>query len=131
MFIKDEDVTRFINSNFNFGAFQGKANLYDAKFGFCQFFDTKEYRRLGAENEGFVAYGYEDDERYHRFNTCSKVLRLNDHVFHMEHGRTPNSWFNNPHIESNRELWQKLSKMTSKQLEEYYANPEYLNARQK
>ena len=131
LFIKDEDVTRFINSNFNFGAFQGKANLYDAKFGFCQFFDTKEYRRLGAENEGFVAYGYEDDERYHRFNTCSKVLRLNDMVFHMEHGRTPNSWFNNPHIESNRELWQKLSKMTRKQLEEYYANPDYLNVRQK
>lgn len=129
LFINDNDVTRFINSNFNFGAFQQKGNKYDAKFGFCQFFDTKEYIKLGGENEGFIAYGYEDDERYHRFNSCSSVLRLNDLVFHMEHKRTPNSWFNNPHIEENRSLWEKLKSKTRKQLVEYYANPDYMTVR--
>lgn len=129
LFMDDNDATRFVNSNFNFGAFQGKANSYDAKFGFCQFFDTKEYIKFGAENEGFIAYGYEDDERYHRFNTCSKVLRINEPVFHMEHGRTKNSWFNNEHIENNRSLWLKLSKMTRKQLVDYYSNPDYMTVR--
>lgn len=127
--VNDEDCTRFINSNFNFNAFQQHATLYDAKFGFVQFFDTKEYLRLGGENEGFIAYGYEDDERYIRFNTCSQVLRLNDLVYHMEHRRTPNSWFNNPHIEENRSLWEELRNFGKTKFEEYYKNPPYMKYR--
>lgn len=124
--VTDEDCTRFINSNFNFNAFEKNATLYDAKFGFVQFFDTEEYLRLGGENEGFVAYGYEDDERYTRFNMCSQVLRLNDLIYHMEHRRTPNSWFNNPHIEENRELWEELRNMGKEEFEKYYTNPQYM-----
>ena len=34
-------------------------------------------------------YGYEDDERFYRFNTMGyKVGRLDAHVYHMEHART-------------------------------------------
>ncbi len=125
----DNDITRFINSNFNFNAFQGKGTVYDAKFGFVQFFDTKHYLKHGAENEGFVSYGYEDDERYNRFNTIGGVLRINEPIFHLEHKRTPNSWFNNPHIESNRALWEKLRTKSKEGFIEYYKNPEYLKVR--
>lgn len=127
--IDDNDVTRFINSNFNFSAFNGKAKVYDAKFGFCQFFDTEEYIRLGGENEGFIAYGYEDDERYVRFNQCSNVMRMNELVFHMEHTRSENSWFHNPYIEQNRALWEKLKVKTRKQQIQYYTNIDYMTAR--
>ena len=124
----DEEISEFINSKFDFEKFQ-KWRPYDAKYGFVQFFDTEEYKRLGGENEGFIAYGYEDDERYHRFNTCSSVARMNENVFHLEHKRTSNSWFNNPHIEDNRSLWEKLMSCEKAELELYYQNVPYVKAR--
>ena len=84
--IADEHATAFINSGFNFESFNGRLRKWDAKYGFCQFFDTEEYKRLGGENEKFIAYGYEDDERYFRFNLLSSVARLTENVFHLEHG---------------------------------------------
>ena len=124
----DDEISEFINSKFDFEKFQ-KWRPYDAKYGFVQFFDTEEYRRLGGENEGFIAYGYEDDERYHRFNTCSTVARMNENVFHLEHKRTSNSWFNNPHIEANRSLWEKLMSCEKPELELYYKNVPYVKTR--
>jgi len=124
----DSEVSEFINSNFNFTAFKN-TRQYDAKFGFCQFFDREEYIRCGMENENFISYGYEDDERYYRFNLLSHVARLNDYIFHLEHVRSQNSWFTNPHIESNRKLWDTLKTREKEQLEEYYSNQSYLKAR--
>jgi len=129
VFADDHTVSNFINSNFNFHAFNGKMKEYDAKFGFCQFFDREEYIRLGMENENFIAYGYEDDERYHRFNTCSDVIRINDCIYHLEHQRSQNSWFTNPHIEHNRQEWEKLKMMGKKSIEKYYQNADYVKRR--
>ena len=125
----DESISEFINSNFNLECFEGRSRKWDAKYGFCQFFDREEYIRLGMENENFISYGYEDDERYMRFNTLSHVLRHNAFIYHFEHTRTSNSWFNNPHIEDNRKLWERLSLMGREKLAEYYENVEYMNAR--
>jgi len=125
LFATDEHVTNFINSNFNFLSFKDY-KVWDAKFGFCQFFDREEYIRLGMENEEFISYGYEDDERYARFNTLSSVARIEDWIYHLEHQRTSNSWFNNPHIESNRALFEKLSKFPPQHLLEYYTNAGYM-----
>lgn len=124
----DEEVTDFINSNFNFTAFKN-CRKWDAKFGFCQFFDREEYIRLGMENENFVSYGYEDDERYNRFNLLSNVVRINDFVFHLEHVRSQNSWFTNPNIEKNRSLWGVLKMLDSEKLLSYYEKQQYLKDR--
>jgi len=121
----DEQATNFINSNFNFLAFT-ETKVWDAKFGFCQFFDREEYIRLGMENENFVSYGYEDDERYNRFNQLSHVARIDDAVYHLEHKRTSNSWFNNPHIEENRSLFEYLSRMSPENLLKHYTNQTYM-----
>jgi len=129
VFADDQTVSNFINSNFNFHAFDGKMRPYDAKFGFCQFFDREEYIKLGMENEKFISYGYEDDERYHRFNLCSNVVRINDTVFHLEHKRSQNSWFTNPHIENNRKEWEKLKFYGKEKIEEYYQNIDYMKRR--
>jgi|TARA_B100000131_G_C18005667_1_gene568304 hypothetical protein len=129
VFADDKTVSNFINSNFNFHAFDGKMRAYDAKFGFCQFFNRKEYIRLGMENENFISYGYEDDERYHRFNMCSDVVRVNDIIFHLEHKRSDNSWFTNPHIENNRKEWEKLKFYGKDKIEEYYQNIHYMKRR--
>ena len=129
VFADDNTVSNFINSNFNFHAFDGKLRPYDAKFGFCQFFNREEYIRLGMENENFISYGYEDDERYHRFNMCSDVVRINDTIFHLEHKRSENSWFTNPHIEGNRKEWDKLKFYGKDKLEDYYQNIDYMKRR--
>ena len=127
--IGDEHATAFINSGFNFEAFNGKLRKWDAKYGFCQFFDTEEYKRLGGENENFIAYGYEDDERHMRFNLLSSVARLTDNVFHLEHGRTKNSWFNNPYCEDNKKLWEELKVKGKKSLLKYYSEVDYIKRR--
>ena len=127
--VGDKEVTNFINSGFNFEYFNGHMRQWDAKYGFCQFFDTEEYKRLGGENENFVAYGYEDDERYFRFNLLSSVARLNEYVFHLEHGRTKNSWFNNPHCEDNKKIWETLKVKGKKSLLNYYENVDYVKER--
>ena len=127
--VGDKEVTNFINSGFNFEYFNGHMRQWDAKYGFCQFFDTEEYKKLGGENENFVAYGYEDDERYFRFNLLSSVARLNEYVFHLEHGRTKNSWFNNPYCEDNKKLWENLKVKGKKSLLKYYEDIDYIKRR--
>lgn len=130
----NELVTDFINNEFNFDILKSKSRVWDAKYGFCQFFDRKKYIECGLENENFVSYGYEDDERYYRFSKLTNLKRLDAWVYHLEHGRTQNSWFNNPHIINNKTLWETINQMNTEELKEYYANVEYMrkrNARQK
>ena len=127
--VGDNEVTNFINSGFNFEYFNGHMRQWDAKYGFCQFFDTEEYKKLGGENENFVAYGYEDDERHFRFNLLSSVGRIHEYAYHLEHGRTKNSWFNNPHCEDNKKLWETLKVKGKESLTKYYEEIDYIKER--
>jgi len=127
--VGDNEVTNFINSGFNFEYFNGHMRQWDAKYGFCQFFDTEVYKKLGGENENFIAYGYEDDERHFRFNLLSSVGRIHEYVYHLEHGRTKNSWFNNPHCEDNKKLWENLKVKGKKSLTKYYEEVDYIKRR--
>ena len=127
--VGDNEVTNFINSGFNFEYFNGHMRQWDAKYGFCQFFDTEEYKKLGGENENFIAYGYEDDERHFRFNLLSSVGRIHEYVYHLEHGRTKNSWFNNPYCEDNKKLWETLKVKGKKSLTKYYQEVDYIKRR--
>ena len=123
----DELVSQFINSDYDFGVLRNKSRIYDAKYGFCQFYNTEKYIEGGLENENFIAYGYEDNERFYRFNKLGyKVGRLDAHVYHMEHSRTPNSWFSNPYIEHNKNLYEQLNTFDKDQLLNYYKDQEYL-----
>ena len=92
-----------------------------------QFFRRSVYIEGGMENENFRAYAPEDKERYFRFTTLGyKVGRINNVVYHLEHARGENSWFSNPHMESNLQEWEMISGMDKKQLMDYYSNQEYL-----
>lgn len=117
----DSEVSEFINSKSDFSTFKN-TNKWDAKYGFCQFFDRKEYIRLGIENEEFISYGYEDDERYYRFNKLSKLGRIDNYVYHLEHKRSSNSWFTNPYIENNKKIWERIQKFSTEELLQYYSN---------
>ena len=78
------------------------------------------------ENENFKAYAPEDKERYYRFNMLGySVGRIENYVYHLEHARGENSWFNNPHMGGNQNEWEKINGMSKEQLMQYYSEQEY------
>jgi len=103
-----------------------------AEYGMVQFFKTSVYKEGYLENEGFMAYAPEDVERHFRWKTLGyNIGRVDNHAYHLEHKRTPNSWFNNPFMQHNNQLWEKLKDMDRDGLIEYYENQPYVKERLK
>lgn len=99
-------------------------------YGFVQFFNRQIYIDGGMENENFIAYAPEDVERFYRFTTLGyNVSRVNSVVYHLEHKRTENSWFNNPHMKPNNDEWEKIQKMNHEELKHYILNQKYYKKR--
>lgn len=122
----DEVVSHFLQT-LDYDHLEKHSKSYTSDFGWVQFFNRKVYIDGGMENENFIAYAPEDKERFYRFTTLGyNVGRINDFVYHLEHSRGQNSWFNNPHMQSNNNLWEQLQSMNKEQLKEYYSNQEYL-----
>ena len=122
----DEIVSHFLQTR-DFDYLKQHSNLHTSDFGWAQFFNKKVYIDGGMENENFKAYAPEDKERFYRFTTLGyNVGRINNFVYHLEHARGENSWFNNPHMQGNNNEWEKIQKMTASQLKEYYSNQSYL-----
>lgn len=119
--VDDEIVSEFLSEGFSIDLLESKSATNNARFGFCQFFDREVYISGGGENEKFIAYAPEDEERAYRFKTLGyNVDRISEVVYHLEHSRTPNSWYNNPHMKRNFELWESIQKMSKQQLIDYY-----------
>ena len=84
------------------------------------------------ENENFIAYAPEDVERYYRWKKLEyEIGRIDNHAYHLEHKRTQNSWFNNPFMKKNNELWEKLKIMEKQELIDYYKNQTYVKEKLK
>ena len=123
----DELVSMFLSNDFNFDILDKSSRVHTSDFGWAQFFRRSVYVEGGMENENFVAYAPEDKERFYRFTTMGyNVSRVNDFVYHLEHSRGQNSWFNNPHMNGNNSEWEKIQKMDTKALFEYYKDQDYL-----
>jgi len=122
----DEIVSNFLQTG-DFEYLDNNSKIHTSDFGWAQFFNRKVYVDGGMENENFKAYAPEDKERFYRFTTLGyNVGRINNYVYHLEHARGENSWFNNPHMQSNNTEWEKIQKMSATQLREYYNNQSYL-----
>jgi hypothetical protein len=122
----DEIVSQFIET-YDFNILEKHSNQYTSDFGWVQFFNRQVYIDGGMENENFIAYAPEDKERFYRFTTLGyNVGRVNNYVYHLEHSRGYNSWLNNPHMQTNNALWEKIQTMNKDQLKEYYLNQDYL-----
>lgn len=78
------------------------------------------YVKYGGENEKFMSWGYEDNERMHRFTTLSgEIMRANTPLIHLEHWRGPNSSFDNKFIEDSKEEARKVQAMDKDGLLKY------------
>lgn len=122
----DEIVSHFLQT-VDFEYLKKNSNLHTSDFGWAQFFNRQVYIDGGMENENFKAYAPEDKERFYRFTRLGyNVGRINDYVYHLEHIRGENSWFNNPHMNQNNGEWEKIQKMDKEQLLNYYQQQPYL-----
>jgi hypothetical protein len=129
IYANDELVSDFLNNNFDFSILETGEKVYMSQFGHVQFVKTKSYIEAGMENENFISWSPEDKERHFRFDKLGyKVGRIdNAFVYHLEHYRGQNSWFDNPHIAKNNQLWEHLQNLSVKQLRNYYQSQDYLN----
>lgn len=122
-------INNLSNSDWSFSALESHENKVNSTsdYGWAQFFNRQSYIDGGMENENFISYGYEDNERPERFERLGfKVGRVNQKIYHMEHARTMNSWFTNPHIENNKNLYEKLKEMSPERLKSYYETADYM-----
>jgi hypothetical protein len=123
----DEVVSHFLEK-VDYDHLKNHSNIHDSEYGWVQFFNRQVYIDGGMENENFKAYAPEDKERFYRFSTLGyNVGRVVDFIYHLEHSRGENSWFTNPHMQSNMSEWEKIQLMDREQLLEYYSKQTYLN----
>ena len=122
----DVTVSKFLETG-DYEFLNAVSKDHTSDFGWVQFFRRKVYIEGGLENENFKAYAPEDKERYYRFNKLGyRVGRVENYVYHLEHARGENSWFTNPHMQSNMEEWEKIQSMDREKLLDYYSQQEYL-----
>lgn len=122
----DKVVSDFLET-MDYSVLDSNSTISTSDFGWAQFFNRQVYIDGGMENENFVAYAPEDKERFYRFTTLDyNIGRIDDYVYHLEHARGQNSWFNNPHMNTNNDEWEKIQNMNKEQIKEYYSKQEYL-----
>ena len=59
----------------------------------------------------------------------NRIARIDNYVYHLEHGITHNSWFSNPNFNNNWTLWNTIKTFDRNQLMEYYEKQDYLKTR--
>lgn len=79
--------------------------------GGCMVWNTAAFFRFGMENEHFISWGLEDDERLVRVGKLGGTFRrCRGPLFHLQHHRGPESSENTPYFSSNR---RELNRITS------------------
>ena len=122
-----EIFSEFVKSWSGTAVLDKNKRLSNSTIGWCQFIDRQKYIDSYMMNENFVSWGCEDDEFYFRMSTLgNRIGRINDYVYHLEHARGENSWFSNPHMQSNMSEWDKIQSMSKNNLLQYYSEQEYL-----
>ena len=94
-----------------------KRLIETSSLGGCVLFARSSFERYGMENEHFVSWGYEDDERLLRAHKLGvSVARQPGVIFHIEHQRGPDSRPDNPHIRSNANEVQRVKSLSDADL---------------
>ena len=105
------------------GSFEGCDSLGHApsRYGHCVFVNTDVYKQAGGENEEFISWGPEDEERALSFKKLGLIIgRLNGvPVYHIEHFRGDDSSKDNPEYLKNSILFEKIEKMSEAELKDY------------
>jgi hypothetical protein len=91
--------------------------MHPNSVGGCVVWRRESFIASGMENEHFVSWGHEDDERLARANILDlKVERIAGSVFHLYHPRGQDSSGLHPNYEWNRQEFQRISEMNREEL---------------
>lgn len=91
------------------------------------FWNKHKFMECGMENEFFIAYGPEDQERVIRAEKLGyRWGRVDGVLLHLEHCRTPNSWVTHSYFDRNNIEFEKIKHMTQPQLKEYIKKWEWV-----
>lgn len=96
------------------------ANTVDKAMGGIVWWNKEKFIEAGMENENFVSWGAEDQERVHRAKKLGyRYGKVPGELYHLEHRRLTNSWMHHPLIKKNDAEFKKVKDMTSEQLRAY------------
>lgn len=66
--------------------------IHPKSVGGAIFWNKQKFIEGGLENERFISWGWEDNERLHRFGTLGyRISRIEGVLYHISHPRSPNS----------------------------------------
>jgi hypothetical protein len=83
-------------------------------------FNKQSFIEGGMENEHFVSYNPEDQERYYRFTTLGyKVSRIPGILYHIDHKITLNSSMQQPNYQRGLKEWGRVKTLTPEVLRAY------------
>ena len=79
--------------------------------------NKESFIKGGMENQNFISWGFEDNERFARFSKLGhKVDRAKGILLHLNHFRTPNSNHKHKFYANNMALFNKIKKMSKDQI---------------
>ena len=91
--------------------------MHSNSVGGCVVWRRQSFLEFGMENEHFISWGFEDDERLARAQTLGlRIHRIPGPVFHLHHPRGANSTGMHPFYEKNQQELQRISLMSSTEL---------------
>jgi hypothetical protein len=80
-------------------------------------YDKEAFFKVGGENERFVSYNPEDQERFWRFNLLGlKVGRVNGCLYHLDHWRGENSGIRTKDSREGHAYWDSIKNFNKTQL---------------
>lgn len=119
-FIQDWDISHFESDSDN-------VRIWPSAYGHSVFANTQIYKEAFGENEEFISYGPEDQERAYRFQKLGyKVNWYDDYVYHIEHMRTNDSAMSNPYFKNNCDIFEHIKTLSNEELINYYKERPYL-----
>jgi hypothetical protein len=125
-----EVFNSFLSSEFDMNVIQNLCRTESSTIGWTQFYNRAKVISGGLWNENFLSWGAEDCEFYFRFSSIGyRVGRVDDWIWHFEHGRTHNSHYHNPKFMDNHNLWQWMRNQNKETLIQYLNQQEYLKRR--
>tara|TARA_R110002020_G_scaffold111051_1_gene256431 strand:- start:1665 stop:2480 length:816 start_codon:yes stop_codon:yes gene_type:complete len=125
-----EVFQEFLASGFDMNIIQPRCKTESSTIGWTQFYSKDAVLRGGLWNENFLSWGAEDCEFYFRYNKLGfRVGRVDDWIWHFEHGRTHNSHYHNPKFVDNNNLWQWLKNQDKETIIKYMNEQEYVARR--
>jgi len=95
----------------------------DHAIGGCVMWNKEKYIESGMENENFVGWGFEDDERVTRSRILGlRIGRVNGSLFHLNHDRSSINYSMKDITTNNQRLFNEISRMSKDQLKNTIKN---------